>query len=132
MNCAERIRKLAAEGATLALIAHRLHISKDTFRKWLDNDPALAEAIEVGRAAAEKQLFDKLWTAAMNGNIVAAIYLSKARFGWREGDQGDAANKVSITFSLPGALKPEEFARVVEHEPANTNLPVPATRTSGS
>ena len=36
--------------------------------------------------------------------------------GGREGDQGDTANRVQITFSLPGALKPEQFT--INNEPS--------------
>ncbi|MCY1310270.1 hypothetical protein D9M69_600390 [compost metagenome] len=47
------------------------------------------------------------------GNVTAAIFLLKARHGYREGDQSEIANKVSINFQLPGALRLEDFARDV-------------------
>jgi hypothetical protein len=33
---------------------------------------------------------------------------------------------VSITFALPGAMKPEEFLKAIEHEPADSGKPVQA------
>lgn len=48
--------------------------------------------------------------AATGGNIVAAMFLLKTRHGYREGDQSDTANKVSITFQMPGALPMDQFA----------------------
>ena len=129
-DTARRIRHLAATGHSVIGIARGLNVSHVVLSRWLDEYPAIREALNQGRAEEEFALHNVLFRAAMKGNVVAAIYLTKARFGWREGDQTDTANKVSITFSLPGALKPEEF-NVIEHEP-NTNLPVPATRISRS
>lgn len=61
----------------------------------------------------------------------AAAYLLNNRHGYVQGDKSDAANKVSITFTLPAALKPEEFAKVIEHEPASTDKPAPAKNPAG-
>jgi hypothetical protein len=41
------------------------------------------------------------------------MFLLKARHGYREGDQRDESNRVSITFNLPGALKADEY-RVID------------------
>ena len=84
-----------------------------------------------GRESERLALHNVLFRAAKRGNIVAAMFLLKARHGYREGDQSDTANKVSITFSLPGAMKPEDFS-VIEHEPTTKPLPVPATRIGHS
>lgn len=127
-NAAKRIESLAALGHSAVGIARGLNTSADTLRRWIDEHPELGEAIARGREAEEFALHNVLYRAAMKGNIVAAIYLTKAKFGWREGDQSETANKVSITFTLPAALNPEEFAKVIEHEQANTDKPVPTAR----
>jgi hypothetical protein len=54
----------------------------------------------------------------MSGIWQCSMFLLKARHGYREGDQTDTANKVSITFALPGAMSMEEF-KVIENEPDN-------------
>jgi hypothetical protein len=121
-TAAARIAALAASGHSVVGIARGLNTSTDTLRRWLDDDPALAEALARGRATEEFALHNVLYRAAMKGNVIAAIYLTKARFGWREGDQSEQANRVSITFALPGALTPEQFT--IEHAPKAENLPV--------
>ena len=62
---------------------------------------------------------------AMSGNTTSAMFLLKCRHGYREGDQSELANRVSINFQLPGALPLEQFARVIEHE-SDRAEPLPA------
>jgi hypothetical protein len=123
VSTARIIEVMAADGRTVIGIAKALKTSKETLAKWLDEDPELAEAFARGKEIERYELHNGLRRAAKRGNIVAAIFLLKARHGYREGDQGDSANKVSITFTLPGAMKPEEFT-VIQNEPAATNKPV--------
>jgi hypothetical protein len=112
-------------------IARGLNVSHVVFNRWLDEYSELAEALAQGREAERLFLHNSLYRAAQKGNIIAAIFLLKARHGYREGDQTDAANKVSINFTLPGALEPEQF-KVIEHETATKALPVPRTITTRS
>ena len=127
-NAAARIQKLAATGHSMVGIARGLNTSKDIVRRWCEDYPALGEAFARGRESERFALHNVLYRAARKGNIIAAMFLLKSRHGYREGDQSDTANKVSITFALPGAMKPEEFLKAIEHEPTNTNQPVPAAR----
>jgi hypothetical protein len=126
------VEALAADGRDMIGVAAAFATSTDTLRRWMDENADLHEAFKRGRERERQALHNKLYRAAMNGNTVAAIFLLKSRHGYREGDQSDTANKVSITFTLPAAVKPEDFAKVVEHEPANTNKPVPAARIARS
>ena len=93
-------------------IAAAMAISVDTFRKWLDEYPELNDAFDQGRERERAALHGKLYDAAMEGNTVAAMFLLKSRHGYREGDQGEQANRVSINFTLPGALPAEKFIEV--------------------
>ncbi|HZF18545.1 MAG TPA: hypothetical protein VE008_02435 [Burkholderiales bacterium] len=122
-SAAARIAALAAIGHSVVGIARGLNTSADTLRRWLDEDPTLAEAFAQGREAERFTLHNVLYRAARKGNIIAAMFLLKARHGYREGDQGGEANRVSITFALPGALTPEQFT--IEHAPKIENLPGP-------
>jgi transposase-like protein len=121
-TAAARIAALAATGHSVVGIARGLNTSTDTLRRWLDDDPALAEALARGRESERLALHNILFRAARKGNIIAAMFLLKARHGYREGDQSGEANRVSITFALPGALTPEQFT--IEHAPRTENLPV--------
>jgi hypothetical protein len=128
-NAAARIEALAASGHSVVGIARGLNTSQDRLRRWCEESPALEEAMTRGRESERFALHNVLYRAAtVDGNIVAAMFLLKARHGYREGDQSDTANRVSITFTLPGAMKPEEFLKAIEHEPETDAIPVPTAR----
>lgn len=67
-----------------------------------------------------KVLFNALFQQAQKGNTTAAIFLLKTRHGYREGDQSELANRVSINFQLPGAMPLAQFqqmrGKVIEHD----------------
>lgn len=124
-SAAVTIRAMAADGFSIVGIAAKLKTSKDTFGRWLDEDEALREAFDQGREKERHALHNMLYRQAMEkGNSTAAMFLLKARHGYREGDQGDTGNKVSIVFQLPGAMQMQEFKNlekvVIENEPSNS------------
>lgn len=75
--------------------------------------------MDEGREREHHALFNSLYiNATEKGNVTAAIFLLKARHGYREGDQSDIANKVSINFVLPGAVPLSDYqAKVIETNP---------------
>lgn len=118
----ERISDMAANGWSKAGIARKLGVSVTTFDRWLEEDEDLQRAFDMGRDAEHNTLFNSLFKAATEkGNATAAMFLLKARHGYREGDQSDIANRVSITFALPGAEKLEAVVKqdkkkIIDHE----------------
>src|ERR1700694_4761016 len=78
-NAARRIGALAATGHSVVGIARGLNTSNDTFRRWIDENPDLAEALARGRESERFALHNVLYRAAKRGNIVAAMFLLKAR-----------------------------------------------------
>ncbi len=131
-DAAEIIRKAAAEGATQRGIGMALGCSHTTFQKWLDEREDLREAMAEGREKERKVLHSVLRQAADNGNIVAAMYLLKARHeGYLEGHaSAPQANRVTINFQLPGA-RPFDPEMVIENGTADARterLPGPAIR----
>jgi hypothetical protein len=111
-GAAEVIEKACKTGASRQGVAMALGISNHVLARWLSEYPDIKEAFERGRERERKVLHDALTAAATKGNIVAAIFLLKARHGYREGDQGDSANRVSITFNMPGAMPLDKFMTV--------------------
>jgi lambda repressor-like predicted transcriptional regulator len=123
-----RIAALAATNHSLVGIARELGVSINTLKRMLDESEELSDALAQGKEAERRTLHNGLLRQAKRGNVVAAIFILKTKHGYRENDQADSANKVSITFQLPAAMNPEDFAKVIEHETASTNKPVPAAR----
>lgn len=114
-NAAERIRTMAAEGHSTVAIAQQLGVGRKTLDKWRSEDPALEEAYRAGLERERYTLHNVLVEKARAGNIVAAIFLLKARHGYREGDQGDTGNAVQVNIALPGAMTPEQYLAARGH-----------------
>ena len=109
-DAAAKITQFAAEGYSSVGIAQKIGVGRKTLERWLDDEPALREALEIGRERERYSLHNFLYREAMEkGNATAAMFLLKARHGYKEGDQTEQANRVQIVFSLPAALKPEQF-----------------------
>ena len=125
---------MAADGFSVIGIAKRLHTSADTFRRWLEEYPDLNEAFENGRENERWALHNMLYREAMEKkNIVAGLFLLKARHNYREGEVSDGGNKVKIVFQLPAALSMSEYEnmKVIGSEQSNNrNEPIPATHVS--
>ena len=58
-----------------------------------------------------------IWQA-MRGNVTAAIFLLKARHGYRDQGGDGAEPRVQVTITLPGAADPGTYARIIQGEPA--------------
>lgn len=113
-DAAEVIYKLASEGHSILNITKALGVSKELFYLWKEQYPELEEALQLGKEKERHDLHNALYQSAMNGNVTSAIFLLKARHGYREGDQSDQANKVAITFNLPApAQSVDDYMRTV-------------------
>jgi hypothetical protein len=116
-DAAQRIQAAASQGASLIGIANACGVGRDVLSRWFEETPALRDALDMGREEERKQLHNVLFElATKEKDKIAAMFLLKARHGYREGDQEQQANRVSITFTLPGAMKPDQFT--VENEPS--------------
>ena len=113
------IRKLSATGHAIIGFAQQLGTSFVTLKKWMDEHEELKAAFDEGRERERHTLHNSLYVAATEGgNSTAAMFLLKARHGYREGDQGEQGNKVNIVFQLPGAMTMESF-KVIQHDKPN-------------
>jgi len=98
---------LAGAGLSVAAIAAFLGCSAGTLRKLRDRDERLEAALARGLAANEVELLGVLQTAARKGMFVPAIFLLKARHGYREGDAPDT--RPNVVINLPDALPMDQY-----------------------
>ncbi|MDO8908998.1 MAG: hypothetical protein Q7W55_10945 [Pseudohongiella sp.] len=111
-NAVDVVRDLAGEGHALIGIARVLGTSADTLRRWFDEDEELKAALDEGREKERYSLHNVLYKAATEqSNTTAAMFLLKSRHGYREGDSSETANRVSINFTLPGAMPLNDFVQ---------------------
>ena len=107
------VEELAARGVAEATMAKALRMGKDAFRAAKRRDPAVQEAIDRGRAVEHDKLVGVLHDLAMEGQYVPAMFLLKARHGYREGEQFEANVNLSIdtggVLVVPNKMSMEEF-----------------------
>lgn len=116
-DAADRILVAAAGGANEVGIAVACGVDRNTMRRWLLDYPELKEAIDRGRERERTVLHNKLYRLATEGSgkeaMVAAMFLLKARHGYREGEPVEqAGSRVNITFNLPAAQPMAEFVEI--------------------
>ena len=115
----EKVRRWASESASKGAIARRLAMDHKTFRVLMEQNPDLKAAYEEG-VEEEHQMLVSALKRQLDRSPVPAIFLLKTRHGYREGDQTELGNRVSVTFNLPGAQPLDVFKReqVIEHNSA--------------
>jgi len=131
-NAADLIRAAAATGANQRGVAAALSVNTEVLIRWLAEHPELEEAFKQGREKERQTLHNVLYDAATQGSgkesLIAAMFLLKARHGYREGEQEVQQNRVNINFQLPGARPMSEY--VIEAENAEPRVErLPAARS---
>jgi hypothetical protein len=117
-----QVAALASTGFSKLGMARHFGVHLATLNRWLDENEDAAEAFRQGRESERQALHNLLYKLAIEDkDKVSAMFLLKARHGYREGDQQEQANKVSVTFNLPGAMTAEQY-KVIE-QVANTKEP---------
>jgi hypothetical protein len=102
-GAATDIQRLAAQGFGQLGIAANFNVSRDTFKRWIEQDAELNEAYELGKET-ERQALHALvvQSAVMNKPAnVNAFFLLKARHGYVETDN---RTKVSVDVALNNVL----------------------------
>jgi hypothetical protein len=103
-DAAKTTESLAAQGYSIIGIAKNLGVSKETFKKWCEEDDALQEAFEAGREIERQALHALIvQSAAMNKPAnVNAFFILKARHGYRESDSSNT--NVNVGIAAPNVL----------------------------
>jgi hypothetical protein len=111
------IRELAANGAREQDIAQALRMNLRTWMRIKAEDEKALAAWEAGRAVEHEALRGALFEKAIKGNIAAAIFLLKARHGYRERDEaGAGGERVTVEFKLPAPLAPEQYVELIKQQ----------------
>lgn len=115
---AAKLKQWAADGTPQKVMARRLGVGVARLKQWMEEDERLQAAYDEGVEEEHQVLLASL-RSHMANSPTPAIFLLKTRHGYREGDQTGQANKVQVTFNLPGAAPKEEWikARVIDAEP---------------
>lgn len=108
----ERVMAALLDGYPKAAIARALSINVKTLDRLMLDDADLLAQVEAQRAFEETELRDILMELARKGDTVAAIFLAKARHGWR--DRDDAKLNVDTggggVLVVPGKMPLEQWS----------------------
>ncbi len=102
-GAATDIRRLAAEGFGQIGIAAHFNVSRDCFKRWIDESEELNDAYEMGKET-ERQALHALVVASAKANKPAnvnAFFLLKSRHGYVETDN---RTKVSVDVAVNNVL----------------------------
>lgn len=126
-GAAPLIRKMASGGASQTSIADALGTSKKTLAAWLKEHDELQAAYDQGRERERIVLHNSLLRRAKDpknpGGAASAMFLLKARHGYRENEPDAQGNRLNIVFNLPAALPADKYATVIK------TINAPATQT---
>jgi hypothetical protein len=119
------IERLARLGQDQRSIAKALGISAKTLLEARRRQPEVEEALDRGHAGLSDELTHELLRLGRKGNVVALIFLAKARCGWREGDAPEA--RANIIIQLPDANSPEQYMKIIGGGSVQPTLPSPSS-----
>jgi len=96
-----KIEQMASEGFSPVGIAKHFNVSTSTFRRWLSDHEEIQEAFERGRETERQALHALLKRDAVANKSanVNAIFLLKARHGYRESDPVSQNVNVAVATS---------------------------------
>lgn len=111
--CAAETRALAATGYNVKSIAAYFGVHTDTFNRWMEEDPEIAEQFAQGREHERMVLHNSLFLqATQKGSVAAACFLLKCRHNYIENDRSEQGNRVQVVFNLPGAMTPDQYKTI--------------------
>jgi hypothetical protein len=125
-NGLDVIKRMARKGHSKASIAASLGISLEKFKEAMRAQPEVQDALIVGAGGLEDELVNILLEHARSKTskfaVVAAIYLTKTRCGFRENDGPEEA-RPNIVINLPDSMSREQWTRAITVEVPKGELP---------
>lgn len=117
MDVYEAITDMARRGLRETDIARCLGMHLNTWVRIKEENQKALDAFEAGRGAEHEALIGTLHKAALqDGNVAAAMFLLKTRYGYRETMEVQQENRVKVMFELPGSTNPADYFRIIEGE----------------
>lgn len=108
------------ESTAATALGMPLHEFRRVIRKNPDAKALWQEALSIERDALIGALFNR----AMEGDTKAAQFLLAARHGMTEKQVEQPGERVNITFQLPAALNPEQYAKLVQSTTSEPEQPI--------
>lgn len=121
------VKFYASNGLAMTTIAERLGIDHHTFNRAIRRQPEVAAALAQGKANEEFELKDCLMGMARRGNVIAAIFLLKARHGWTDQPVYQETKPTNLQVIINAPMSTEEYKKMREANVTPLHLPPPKT-----
>lgn len=108
------------EGYPRNQIAKALGTTVKTLKRLIDDDQTLLDAIDARKDAEEAELREILMGMARGGDTVAAIFLGKSQYGWRDRDdgKGQVVNGGGSVLLVPAGVPLDEWCAAAARQQA--------------
>jgi hypothetical protein len=120
----EVIADLMARHVSFTQISKALRMDYNVFRRLRDEDETLKRILDEALEAERADLHGVLYQSAVEEkNIISAMFLLKARHGYRDSGPAADVNVAGNVLVLPAPSTPEDYRRML----AEANAPANAT-----
>ena len=110
-DAAATIERMSAAAHGMVGIAKHFGVSRDTLKRWCEEDEALQEAYELGREI-ERQALHALIVAdaaARKGSNGNAMFILKCKFGYRENDSSNTNVNVGVAIEPTNVMVVKDY-----------------------
>lgn len=114
---------MAGHGLKESTAATALGVPLKDFRRVIAKNPEAKALWQEAMSVERDALLGALFNRAMEGDTKAAQFLLAARHGMSEKQAEQPGERVNITFQLPAALNPEQYAKLVQATQEPARLP---------
>jgi Helix-turn-helix of insertion element transposase len=128
----KQVESLASKGLTFEQIADALGIHVATLFRKKREFSEFSEALKKARATGIALVANKLFEAAMGGDVTAMIFFLKAQAGWRDRHEVEVNVSGNVEVNIQEErrkqlarlrqLSPEQLALLKEHQRAMTEI----------
>lgn len=120
----DALLSMAGHGLKESTAAQALGMPLHEFRKVIKKNPDARALWQEALSVERDALIGALFNRAIEGDTKAAQFLLSARHGMSEKQPDQLGDRVNITFQLPAALNPEQYAKLIS---TTTSEPVRLT-----
>lgn len=114
----QHLESMASHGLLSESAAARaLGMPLDQLRRVISDNPKSKEIWENALAIERDNLLSALYERAVGGDTKAAQTLLATRHGMSEKQPQGSGERVSVTFNLPAAMSPTDYAKLIQATP---------------
>lgn len=96
----EQVLAFISEGCSITGACRQAGVGRSTLYTWMQEDPALKEAVDQAYVEGTEYIADNLTTRAIRGDTTASIFILKSRDPAKYREKYEVAGSVTGTLSI--------------------------------